>query len=159
MNSQDMIKNIIDLRRSKWDKEHSKEKEGFFVFDPVPDSKVYLKRTDYSDASIRPDYVMFFISEEEDDPRSGMMYWSSKYQATPIIAGVDPFWPEGMKPNSEGHYVYIDSILVKVPLMIWLDKVKEDRGKYDKAADNLHKSFRAEADGAGAGMTDKELGF
>jgi hypothetical protein len=159
MKAQDKIKNIIDLRRSKWNKEQSKPKDGLYIFDPEPGSKVYLKRTDYNDATTRPDYVMFFISKEEDDPRSGMSYWSTKYQATPVTAGADLFWPEGMKPNAEGHYVYIDSILVKVPLIVWLDKVKEDRGKYDKAADNLHKSFRAEAEGAGAGMTDTELCF
>lgn len=146
LTSKEIIKHIVDLRRSKWDKERSDRKKGRYHFI----EKVYVKNSDYLDDLIRPDHVFSFVGYDIKDPQSGFFYWQMHYAAEPVTE-VDDYWPEGLAPDANGHYKFIDSILVKVPTDIWVNKVIEDRGRYDKSAENLQKSFKETAKAAGCG--------
>ena len=82
-----------------------------------------MKDSDYRDATIRPDYVFQFVGFSEQDPLSGLdtgactMGQSSFWRA-------DDYWPEPLSAGRQRvQYKFIDSILVKVPVEIWVDKV------------------------------------
>jgi hypothetical protein len=149
LTSKEITKHIVDLRRSKWDKERSNRKKGQYFFT----EKVYVKNTDYKDDTIRPDYVFFFVGYDLQDPQSGYDYWRMHYGAEPVTEE-DDYWPEPLRPDEEGYYKFVDSLLVKVPVEIWLDKVLADRKKYDKSAEDIQKSFQDNAKAQGAGSRD-----
>lgn len=147
LTTKEILKHIVDLRRSGWDKERSNKKTGQYLF---TGEKVYVKNSDYKDDTIRPEYVFFFLGYDEQDPQSGFEYWRMKYGAE-AVTEADEYWPETMKPNANGHYKFIDSILAKVPTETWVNKVIEDRAKYDKGAKNIQQSFQDQAKASGAG--------
>jgi hypothetical protein len=153
LNSKEITKHIVDLRRTDWDRERSDRKKGRYYFNGP---KVYVKNTDYKDDAIRPPFVFFFVGYDAQDPQSGYGYWQMHYGAE-AVTEADDFWPEPLAPNSDGHYKFIDSILVKVPVEVWVNKVIEDRAKYDKSAENLHKSFSEQAKASGCGVKDFEF--
>jgi hypothetical protein len=154
LTTKEIIKHIVDLRRSDWDKERSNRKKGHYFWNgDSKTSKVYVKDSDYRDDAIRPPYVFFFVGYDEQDPQSGFGYWNMHYGAEAVTES-DDYWPEPLKPDSNGHYKFIDSILVKVPVENWVDKVEGDRDKYDRSAENLHKSFNEQARAAGCAMKD-----
>jgi len=146
LTSKEITKHIVDLRRSKWDKERSDKSKGRYYFT----EKVYVKNTDYRDDTIRPDYVFSFVGYDTKDPQSGFYFWQMHYGAE-AVTEADDYWPEGLSPNADGHYKFIDSILIKVPVDVWVKKVMDDRGKHDKSAENLQKSFTETAKAAGCG--------
>ena len=152
LTSKEITNHIVDLRRSEWDKERSDRKRGRYYFT----KKVYVKNSDYKDSNIRPDHVFQFVGYDEDNPQSGYAYWQMHYGAEPVTEA-DLFWPEPLIPNAEGYYIFQDSLLVKIPLEIWIDKVVSDRGKYDKSAKDLQKSFQDTAKASGAGRDDFEF--
>ena len=47
-------------------------------------------------------------------------------------------------PNVEGHYRYMDMILMKIPIAVEVDRIVENRQRYDKAREGLDKKFQAE---------------
>jgi len=149
LSSKEILKTIVDLKRSKWDKERSDKSKGRYYFT----EKVYVKTSDYRDDAIRPGYVFSFVGYDEQDPQSGFSYWQMHYAAEPVTEA-DDYWPEPLKPNENGHYKFIDSILIKVPTEVWVNKVLEDRGRYDKSAKGLQKSFQDTAKAAGAGSDE-----
>jgi hypothetical protein len=148
-----LMKHTVDLDRSEIDKSKSDPKKGKFTFI----KKVYIQQKDYKNAETQPKYVLRWISKDEDDALSGMSYWQGEYGAEPVTAGVDPYWPETKIPDEEGHYVQVDSILVKVPTRVWIEKILADRARYDKAARGLQKSFQDQARAANAGLDDVEF--
>ena len=154
MSVKDIMDHIVDLDKSKLDMEKSDPKRGAFVFDKVPNAKVYVpKKSAYAkDASLLPPVMVFPVSRMEDDLQSGITYWRFEYGAEPIVAGVDPYWPEPLKPDAEGHYVYKDTIFVKVDTFTWLNKIDKDRKRFDKAADQIGRTFQAQAETAGGGL-------
>ena len=159
LNTKEILKHIVDLRRSDWDKERTDRKKGRYFFNRDAngvEKKVYVKNTDYYDGAIRPDYVFQFIGYAEQDPLSGFGYWQMHYGAE-FVLETDDYWPEPLKPDAEGKYKFIDSVLVKVPTEVWVDKVVADRGKYDKTAKNLHESFSEQMKAVGGGLKDSDV--
>lgn len=152
LNTREILKHIVDLRRSKWDKERTDRHKGKYHFT----EKVYVKDSDYRDDTIRPDYVFQFVGFSEQDPQSGFGYWQMHYSAEPVTES-DEYWPEPLIPDSNGHYKFVDSILVKVPVGVWVDKVIADRKRYDKSAQDIQKSFREQAAAAGCGAKDSDF--
>lgn len=152
LTTKEIRKHIVDLRRSEWDKESSNRKKGNYHFF----KKVYVKDSDYLDKDIRPDYVFFFVGYAEQDPLSGFDYWRMHFQAE-LVTENDDYWPEPLRPDAEGKYKFLDSVLVKVPVLVWLEKVDDDKSKYDKTAKGIHKAFQDQASAAGCGI--KELEF
>lgn len=152
LTTKEIRRHIVDLRRSEWDKERSNRKKGEYHFA----KKVYVKDSDYRDDAIRPDYVFSFVGYAEQDPLSGYDYWRMHYNAE-FVTENDDYWPEPLRPDAEGKYKFLDSVLVKVPVAVWVNKVLEDRSKYDKGARDAHRAFQDTATAAGAGIKDFEF--
>jgi len=47
-------------------------------------------------------------------------------------------------PNVEGHYRYMDMILMKIPIAVEVDRIVDNRQRYDKAREGLDKKFQSE---------------
>jgi hypothetical protein len=104
---------IIDLNASVVDDKLSKPSGGDYVFK----SKRYV---DYKGTGGRPDYWFRWIRHEQNNQfREERDAGFEGY--TYVQSGVDPYWPESVPPDGEGHYIYGDVVLMKRPLMKELD--------------------------------------
>ncbi|MCK9597891.1 MAG: hypothetical protein M0R06_02550 [Sphaerochaeta sp.] len=104
---------IVDLKTSVVDEKLSKPKDGNYEFK----SKKYI---DYKGRSGRPDYWFTWIRHEPSN--NFREEREARYNSyTYVVQGVDPYWPEPLVPDAEGHYVYGDVVLMKRPLLTELD--------------------------------------
>jgi hypothetical protein len=103
-----VMKQIVDLNRTDWDKERSVREKGIYYFNGP---KVYIKNSDYEDRASRPKHILKFISLTDSLP-----YYRSKFGAEPVTI-YDDYWPEPMVPNADGQYVIVDAVLVKIANM------------------------------------------
>ena len=150
-------KHLVDLRRSDWDKERSDPKKGRYLF--ADGKKVYLRLDDYKDDSTMPRYAYRWVAYDKSDDYRNMRMWQMKYSAEPVRFD-DPLvevWPEGVAPDAEGNYRYMDLILMRVPTEVWVDKLIDDKAVADSARKNLDKRFREEAKEAGAEVDEADL--
>lgn len=148
MNLADIKKHMVDLRRSEWDKERSSPKDGRYYWN----KKVYLNFADYRDSQTRPKYKYRWVAFDKDNDFSSFNHWSMAYQAT-TVDYKDPeteVYPEPLVPTVEGHYRYMDMILMKIPLGVEVDRILDNRKQYDKAREGLQKKFNADAASEGA---------
>jgi len=155
MNLAELNRRMVDLRRSEVDWDRSSRKDGRYVFT----KKVYLRFDDYKDSATRPEFVYRWVAYDKSDDFRNMNQWAMEYNAE-VVQATDPtaeVWPETVVPTAEGHYRYMDLILMRIPLLRWLEKLEADRGRYDKARLALDKKFRAEAASEGAEVTDVDL--
>ena len=136
----------VDLIRSDWDKNKSRPEEGFYVFR----EKVYLKSTDYDDSDLRPKHVCIWNRYDKVNNFREFTEWQRDLNADAVTVE-DPYWPEGIAPNSEGHYVHMDSILMKVPTERWIKKRRDDMARYDKGREQMDAQFNAQAQAASGG--------
>lgn len=140
---------IIDLKSSKWDEAQSDPKEGKYVFT----DKKYVN---YKGAGRRPDY---WWTWERFDPRNNYMDLdAAKWRGFVPVKKDDPdFQPDGVPPNAEGNYVYVDTILVKCALIDELRRrdsnVKDAQGQKK----SVRNKFAQETDSAGAGLSQGEI--
>ena len=141
---------IIDLNRSKWDRKQSDPKRGEYRFE----QKVYVQKQDYLYEATRHPHVFKWCRYEPKDGFSHMRTWNVKYQAEPVTPN-DPYYPEGLKPNAEGQYVFGDVVLMKIPLEAHMARKKRDTEKANRAAKNRAKEFEDEAKKDGAEITDE----
>jgi hypothetical protein len=140
---------IVDLNRSRWDKERSDRKRGIYYFSEGPDAKVYIKQSDYQDNASRPNHILKFVAIEN------VPVYRSRFGAE-LVGIDDPYWPEPVAPDSEGKYVILDAVLVKIGRMedyIDFRKSERDRGKggHNEASDN----FNADAKASGVNSWSK----
>jgi len=130
---------IVDLRRSEWDKQKSDPSSGKFVF---TGKKVYVRNEDYLKKGIRHKYRLEWV---QYDPQGGLtMLKTYQYQlgADFVVAGKDPYWPEGLEPDAEGHYRFMDTVLMKIPLDRWTEKRKREIDRANREADNVRRAFK-----------------
>ena len=138
---------LVDLRRSKIDKKRSDPKKGIFKFEP--NGKVYVS---WKDAATRPPH---YIKWNRNEPYA-VSRWEIKWGYSNVTIE-DPYWPEGLKPNEEGNYVYqTDMILVKCPLENYVEKRKKEIAKSELASAAKRKEFQDLAAKSG-GALGKEL--
>lgn len=141
----ELNRHMVDLRRSRYDKERSIPRDGIYFFEP--NGKVYLRFDDYKDDATRPKFAYRWVAYDKSDDFANMRQWSFKWGAVPVRYD-DPItevWPETLTPTAEGHYRYQDLILMRIPVEVWIDKIDADRSHYDHAREALDKKFRAEA--------------
>lgn len=146
---------FVDMRVSKWDKETAVPEEGKYDFD----EKVYV---DYRSPEIpRPDIHLYW---ERYDPRNNYLELrDAKYRFGNSgyipVEMEDPYWPEPLAPDVNGHYVFGDLILVKCKLVDYL-RDKLERKKIDEQQTGQKKLDKLQADmdreGAGVSFTDIE---
>jgi len=131
---------IVDLNQSEWDKDRSEPEKGRYYFT----KKVYSKSSDYRDDAIRPKHVLKWIMYDKAEDFATMNHYRSKYNAETVIAG-DPYWPEPLVPDSEGKYVFPpDTILVKIPLEIWVEKLLLDKQNAKRGHEMADRQFKSE---------------
>jgi hypothetical protein len=122
---------LIDLRRSKL-KRGSDPKKGIYKFEP--NGKIYVSWKD--PATRPPDYVKWNRNTPYDVER-----WRTLWNYSEVTIG-DPYWPEGVRPNEDGHYVYsTDMILMKCPLENYIEKRKKEIMKSELASIAKLKEF------------------
>jgi hypothetical protein len=148
MNLSDLKRRMVDLRRSEYDKDRSTPKDGQYVWT----KKVYLRFDDYKDDNTRPQFKYRWVAFDEKDDFMRYNHWRMKYDATPVDYkdAATEIYPEPLVPTAEGHYRFMDMILMKIPIGIEVDRIIDNRGQYDKAREGLDKKFRSEAASEGA---------
>jgi hypothetical protein len=133
----DIKDKIVDLNRSKWDKENSEPGRGFYIFT----EKVYLKKSDYNDATSRPAYYLKFVDYCDGENTDNFKSYVMNYEASPVTTS-DPYWPEPLSPNAEDRYVFKDTILVKIPFALWLEKKLKDKKEAARGGEISKQGFR-----------------
>jgi hypothetical protein len=137
---------VIDLKRSKWNKEKSNPRLGIYAFD----KKVYVVSSDYTDPKTMPRYRLAWVRWDSREDFASVAEWKSQHQATFVNWEDEDFWPEGLTPNASGNYVFQDVVLMKIPISVWVEKVQADQKRYDKAADEMIKAYEVETEKADA---------
>ena len=155
MNLADLNKRMVDLRRSEINWDLSSREDGKYQFI----KKVYLRFDDYKDSSTRPNYVYRWVAYDDKDDFRNFNHWKMELDAEVVNASdaTNEVWPETLTPTSEGHYRYMDLILMRIPLLRWLQKLEADSKRFDKAREGLDRKFRAEAHAEGAEVTEVDL--
>jgi hypothetical protein len=115
---------LVDLRRSKIDKKRSDPKQGIYEFEP--NGKVYVS---WKDPATRPPHYVKWNRNTPYDVEGWKIKWNYSY-----VTIDDPYWPEGVKPNENGHYVYrTDMVLMKCPLEDYVKKRAKEIEKSELA--------------------------
>jgi len=145
MNLSDIKHHTIDLRRSEWDKERSRPKDGIYYWT----KKVYLNSRDYKDDNTRPNFKYRWVAFDEKDDFVNFNHWRMEYQATPVDYkdAATEVYPEPLVPTVDGNYRWKDMILMKIPIAVEVDRILDNRKQYDNAAKGLQKKFNALARG------------
>lgn len=148
MNLSDLKKHMVDLKRSEYDKERSSPKDGRYIWI----NKVYFSPKDYKDSNTRLRNKYRWVAYDDKNDFAQYNHWRMSYQATPVdYKDVETeLYPEPLVPNAEGHYRYMDMILMKIPLEVEVDKVIDNRKQYDKAREGLQKKFQSDTAKEGA---------
>jgi len=116
---------LIDLKRSEIDKEKSDPKIGKYVFKKKAYTKYPFADDTYKYKWNTVDRRPNQISPEEE--------WKINYKFDYVVVGQDNVWPEGVKPNGEGHYQFGDAILMKCRIEDYIEKRKHEIAKSEKA--------------------------
>jgi hypothetical protein len=157
VNLKDVRDRMVDLKRSGIDWDRSDPVAGQYHFNKP---KVYLRWSDYKDSSTRLDYVYRWVAYDDKDDFRNINKWKWDMDAD-FVYGSDKsneVWPELIgKPGVDNLYHYMDMVLMKIPLLKYIEKREEDASRYDKAREGLDKKFRSEAAAEGAEVTEVEL--
>ena len=142
---------IIDLRRSKINKEKSDRKSGRIVFEPK--GMVELTKNDYKNSKTRPQHV---LSWNRSDP-AAVQEWEIKYGAE-FVTPSDPYFPYGAGVElKDGKYYYREMVLVKIPLERHLERKREEMKRTNIPLENMNKRFQKEMESRGAGLKEEDL--
>jgi len=148
LNLSDIKKHMVDLRRSTWDKERSSPKDGRYYWA----NKVYLTAKDYRDDQTRPKFKYRWVAFDKDNDFASFNHWRMSYQATTVDYKDEAteIYPEPLAPTVEGHYRFMDMILMKIPIAVEVTRISDNRKQYDKAREGLQKKFNSDAASEGA---------
>lgn len=138
----------IDLSKSVIDPKMSDPDKGKYVF---------LKKV-YTTGQNSSDHYHFGWCRYE--PRNGyreLREWEVKFGYTPVTNKVDPYYPEGMTPNAEGHYVYGDLIRVKCPLISHLEAMEANEKLSRGAAKGKIDAFKNQMRREGGAIPDSMI--
>jgi len=140
---------IVDLKKSKIDVAKSNPDKNEYVF--KEDGKVYI---DPRKITRNPDYKLKWgstIREGRD------LEWMRLALGYSFVTPEDKLWPEGAERDANGHYVFGDAVLMKIPLRKYIDQIKEDRDMTDKQLSSLEAEFADKLGEDGARMSKDEL--
>jgi len=143
---------IVDLNRSEIDEEKSDRKKGKFKFK----KKVYFKQSDYLDGAVRPQHIIKHVGYEGENAVSSFMTYQRLWQAE-LLTTDDPYWPEPLPADANGHYPFQDGIFVKIPIEVWVEKHHEDIKRYDEGHKLVDRRFESEKRAMQAQLRDGDL--
>jgi len=141
---------LVDMRHSVIDKDKSTPEKGLYAFK----KKVYV---DYKTKAQRPPYFFTWVRynprDDFKDVRDYQVKWGYEY-----VTKDDPYWPEGLGPDAEGHYRYGDVVLMRCPLINELRKREQEIAISQRASVSKQKGFEAQmgAEGGGLHAVDKD---
>lgn len=113
--------------------------------------KVYVA---YRDKVYRPKFYLQWNRDDSHDIRN----WEAQWGYELVVAGKDPFWPEGIKPNKEGHFTFGDAILMKIPFLKYLIKRVEAISLSERGLDDRLEKFKADVEGSGGVVPEEFIG-
>jgi hypothetical protein len=144
----ELKKHMVDLRRSEYDKDRSSPKDGKYHWT----NKVYLSSKDYRDNQTRPNFKYRWVAFDKDNDFAQFNHWAMSYQATTVDYkdAETEVYPEPLVPTVEGHYRFMDMILMKIPISVEVDRIVDNRNQYDKAREGIQKKFNSDAASEGA---------
>ncbi len=137
---------LVDLQRSKLKRGTDPDK-GIFKFEP--NGKVYVS---WKDPATRPQHYVKWNRNTPYDIES----WRTKWNYSEVTTK-DPYWPEGIKPNQEGKYLYrTDMILMKCPLADYVAKRKKEIEKSELAVASKRREYEQMVKQKGAQVSNIE---
>ncbi len=139
---------FIDVNRSEWNKETSKPNEGIYDF-----TKKAFVNNDKKES--RTDWHFEWVPWNKNTNYREFSEYKTRYGADFVKAGVDPFIPDGVPPDGDGHYLFMnDVVLIKYPLLTWLRKQDEASKMSMRVGRDRLKSFNENMAAQGAGLPD-----
>lgn len=142
VNINEILKRIIDVKKSVIDAEKSNPARGQFKF-----KKCVYYTTKGKHLRECPYYFAFCRMDKEGLEPS---MWT--YDGWEFVTKDDDFIPDGVAPNAEGHYQVADVVLMRKPMGLWL-KARLDRCKQeDQALKARDRQFREQAKKEGMGL-------
>jgi len=125
---------LVNLKLSKVDWKKSDPEHGKYVFEGKP---VYV---DYkSDKAPLPDHKVQWVNQDHVDT------WKYRYDYDLVRWQDKLYWPEGLVPNAEGWYQYVDTRLMMCPAHLFVERKKAALEKSRRAASARQAEFREEA--------------
>jgi hypothetical protein len=152
LNLSELKKHMVDLRRSEFDKDRSSPKDGRYIWT----KKVYLLTKDYRDDQTRPNFKYRWVAFDKNDDFASFNHWRMNFDASPVDYkdAATEVYPEPLVPDAEGHYRFMDMILMKIPVAAEVDRIMSNRKQFDKAAEGLQKKFNTDAGAEQAAFTE-----
>lgn len=138
---------IVDLRHSIIDKEQSDPKNGKYVFT----KKAYISYT--KDDAIRPPWK---FSWNHDAPYA-FQDWANKWPGTEFVTKKDEYYPEGAVNKADGHWYFKDAVLMKIPLLTYIQQRRKEIAASEKAPQRILDAVKAEYRSYGVDLSDEEL--
>lgn len=140
---------IIDLKRSKWDEKASKPERGQYTWT----DKQYIG---YKDKGIRPDKYFTWVRYNPQDGLKDVRDYQIKWGYSFVEYPVDPYYPEGLSPDVEGHYRYGDVVLMKCNLMDELLKRQREQKMSRDASMSRFQSFKDQSKAEGVSLRNED---
>ena len=138
---------IVDLRHSVIDKDRSDPKKGKYVFV----KKAYITYT--KDDAIRPPWKFGWNIQQE----YAYQDWKNKWPGTEFVTGKDEYWPEGAILGSDGLWHFKDAVLMKIPLLTYIQQRRKEIEKSEKTPSRILDAFKQETKSYGMDVSDEQL--
>jgi hypothetical protein len=122
---------LIDLRKSTLDKEHSDTQNGVYRFKKEVIAERGITRN--------PNWKHKWGSKLP--AKRFTQNWEAAYGAEKV--GVNPYiFPKGAVLDENGHWVYGDAILMRIPLETYVDKIKRDKQLSEDEIASIGRKFQ-----------------
>jgi len=144
---------IVDLEKSDVDWEKSKPEDGKFVFNGP---KVYYNRAAFRNTENMPPHVVKWCTTMGDGWE--IKRWQDMWGYDFVVAGRDPYYPELVDVDSEGHYIKGDAVLMLIPTASYVEKRKHDMERANRSADVEKQKFQNMVSEHGASVDEEMLG-
>ena len=139
---------IISVKASEWDKEKSKPSEGEYVFT----KKVFVEPSLY-----RTPHRPLFTFRWNRNHEYAIADWQNKWPGCTFVTPKDGYIVDRLHPNGEGHYVYKDAVLMKIPVEEYVEQRRLEIMRSEMAAGAAKKAWLQEAGALGVDLSVEEI--
>lgn len=139
------LKKIIEVKKSKYDKEKSRPEKGEYV---------WIEKK-YMDQRLFDAEKKWKFTWRKNSPRA-ISYDKSVHGYEPVKIS-EPYVPEAAVPNSDGNWEFGDLIFSKINLMRYLKQREEDIKLSDNRAKYLRSEFQDNVASSGAGVSEEMI--
>lgn len=148
----------IDLEKSEIDTDRSKPEQGIYFFRGDP---VVITTDSYKRPETCPDYVYQFCTTSFEGRT--LKKWIYQLHYDFVQHGEDLIFPEGCELDAEGHWIFGDAVLMKIPLEVYMRRKIKAHKTQDDAKQAVRREFNAQVAasdkklGKGAVLTEEEI--